>query len=352
MSRKQAIKQAVIGAGFAALRATRLHRLAAPFTRGQGAILMLHHVRPWGGDAFAPNRILEIEPGFLDAALGLIKARGFDFVSLDEALRRIGQPRAKPFVALTFDDGYRDCLHHALPILERHAAPFALYVTTGFVDRSARLWWVELEEALRALDHVDIDIEGHRIALACTTSEEKSNAFEAIYWALRDGPEDRLLDTIGRLAAEAGLATDALPARLCLDWDEIRALAHNPLCTVGVHTLTHPMLAKYPADVVRRELSESRARIEREIGLPARHFSYPVGDLASAGPRDYAIARDLGFASAVTTRPGMIFPGHIDRLVALPRLSVNGKWQTRESLDVLLSGLPFAIWNRGRRVVA
>ena len=352
MSRKNAIKQKLIGAGFAALGATRLHRVVAPLTRGQGAIVMLHHVRPWGGESFAPNRLLEIEPDFLDTALHLIRARGFDFVSMDEVGRRIGRPGQRPFVALTFDDGYRDCLDHALPILERHAAPFALYVTTGFADRSARLWWVELEEALQASSRIDVTIAGERILLPCVTSEEKSSAFETIYWALREGPNDRLLETIGRLAAEAGVSSQAIPERLCLDWDDIRRLARHPLCTIGVHTSTHPMLAKHPADLVHRELSESRARIEREIGLPARHLSYPIGDAASAGPRDYAIAAELGFASAVTTRPGMIFGGHRDRRTALPRLSINGKWQTRASLDVLLSGVPFAIWNGGRRVVA
>ena len=38
-------------------------------------------------------------------------------------------------MALTFDDGYVDTAVHALPILERHGAPFTLYVTTGFADR-------------------------------------------------------------------------------------------------------------------------------------------------------------------------------------------------------------------------
>ena len=48
-------KQQVIAAGFHFFRKTRLHRVLAPLTRGQGAILTLHHVRPWRGDAFAPN---------------------------------------------------------------------------------------------------------------------------------------------------------------------------------------------------------------------------------------------------------------------------------------------------------
>jgi peptidoglycan/xylan/chitin deacetylase (PgdA/CDA1 family) len=103
---------------------------------------------------------------------------------------------------------------------------------------------------------------------------------------------------------------------------------------------------------VRNELAESRAHIERAIGKPARHLAYPVGDPTSAGPREFAMARELGFVSAVTTRPGMIFPEHAAHLTALPRLSVNGRYQSLDMLDILLSGAPFALWNRGRRVNA
>ena len=65
---------------------TRLHRLAAPWTRGIGAILMFHQVRPWVERAFAPNRLLEITPEFLDAVLTRLASLGFDIVSLDAAL--------------------------------------------------------------------------------------------------------------------------------------------------------------------------------------------------------------------------------------------------------------------------
>ncbi|WP_158807643.1 polysaccharide deacetylase family protein [Beijerinckia sp. L45] len=345
-----ASKQQIIAAGFAFFRATRLHRLVAPLTAGQGAILMMHHVRPWSGKAFAPNRLLEIEPGFLDAALTRIKALGFDFVTMDEALSRLGKPGAKRFVTLTFDDGYRDNVEHALPILERHAAPFALFVTTGFADRSARLWWVELEESIRTLDVVSVDIDGMTLVMPSKTPAEKLAAFEAVYWRLRGGPEDRLLKVIADLLSQAEQSSPALVAPLCLDWAGIVALARHPLCTIGVHTLTHPMLAKHPSDIVRRELLESRTIIEAKIGKPARHLAYPVGDPNAAGRREFALAEELGFASAVTTRPGMLFPGHRAHVHALPRLSLNGNWQSLDSLEVLLSGVPFALWNRGRRL--
>jgi peptidoglycan/xylan/chitin deacetylase (PgdA/CDA1 family) len=343
-------KQQIIAAGFAFFRATRLHKIVAPLTLGQGAILMLHHVRPSQGQAFAPNRLLEIEPGFLDAALTRIKRLGFDIISMDEALQRLGQRSAKPFVTLTFDDGYRDNVEHALPILERHGAPFALFVTTGFADRTARLWWVELEEALRALDTISVEIDKMTVVMPSRTPAEKQAAFDSLYWRLRDGPEERLLDVIASLMAQAGLSSAAIAERLCLDWAGISSLARHPLCTVGVHTLTHPMLAKHAPEVVHRELTESRAIIEARVGMAARHLAYPVGDPTSAGPREFTLAAELGFASAVTTRPGMLFSGHRAHVHALPRLSLNGNWQTLDSLEVLLSGVPFALWNRGRRI--
>jgi peptidoglycan/xylan/chitin deacetylase (PgdA/CDA1 family) len=342
------LREKMISAGFALFRATGLHRLAAPLTCGLGAILMFHHVRPWVEREFAPNLLLEITPEFLDATLGLVKARGFAIISLDAALERIGAPGERPFVVLTFDDGYRDNVEHALPVLEKHAAPFTMFVTSGFAERTARLWWIELEEAVRRLRR--IAMEG--LELSTTAAVEKDRAYALLYRMLRAGPEERLLEVCAHLCVGAEIEPSDIPARLCLDWSGIRQVSQHRLATIGVHTLTHPMLAKHPETFVRNELAESRARIEAAIGKPAHHLAYPVGDPTSAGPREFAIARELGFASAVTTRAGMIFPEHAAYRTALPRLSVNGRYQSLEMLDILLSGAPFALWNRGRRVNA
>jgi len=343
-------KDKIVSAGFALFRATGLHRLAAPWTRGIGAILMFHQVRPWVDREFAPNRLLEITPEFLDAALTRLRRLGFDIVSLDEALARIDSASDRRFAALTFDDGYRDTCEYALPVLEKHAAPFTLYVTTGFAERSARLWWVELEEAIRALPEIEVDLAGMPLRLPCATAMQKQAAFAALYRLLRAGPEDRLFDVIALLCAKARVNSIALTEALCLDWAGIAGVARHPLCTIGVHTLTHPRLAKHDAKFVRRELGESRNRIEAQIGKPAHHLAYPVGDPTSAGPREFAIAEELGFQSAVTTRPGMIFEDHRGRRCALPRLSINGNWQTLDAVEILVSGAPFALWNLGRRV--
>ncbi|HLH50315.1 MAG TPA: polysaccharide deacetylase family protein [Roseiarcus sp.] len=346
-----ALKDKVIRLGFAAFRATGLHRLAGPLTRGRGAILMLHHVRPWRPPTpgFAPNRGLEVTPEFLDAALKTTRRAGFEFVTMDEALRRLAEGGA-PFAALTFDDGYRDLRDFALPILERHQAPFTAYIATGYAARSARLWWLELEEAVRRLERIEIAAPDFDGALASASEGEKIAAFDHLYWRLRGGDEKRLLRVTGDLAARAKVDGAAMVEQLCFDWAELAELARHPLATIGAHTVHHRMLAKWPHDVARDEMAASKAELESALGCEIRHFAYPVGDPTSAGRREFALARELGFASAVTTRPGMLFDEHRGHENALPRLSISGAWQDIGYLEVLLSGAPFALWNRGRRL--
>lgn len=340
-----------IAAAFRMMAATGADRWSRSFAQGAGVILTLHHVRAAQPRGFAPNALLDITPEFLDGALHLIRAEGYDIVSLHEALARLHAPKqGRFFVALTFDDGYRDNVEEAWPVLARHEAPWTLFVTPGFADRTARLWWVELEEAIRALPRLDLALPDGRFTARTETDAEKNRAFAKLYWHLRRGPEAILLSAISSLAAEAGIDSAALVERECLPWETLRALSGAPGVTIGAHTLTHPMLAKHDADVARREIAESKQRLEAELAIPIRHFAYPVGDPGSAGPRDFALATEAGFDSAVTMRPGHLWPEHAGHLHALPRVSLNGLHQNEAALRALLSGLPFWLRNRGRKL--
>ena len=344
------LRHRLFAAGFAALDGLRADLWLSPVARGAGVILMFHHVRPWTEREFAPNRILEITPAFLDRTLTLLRAMNFDIVALDEVPERLAQSAPHPFAALTFDDGYRDNRDHAWPVLRRHGAPWTMFVTADYAAGRGRLWWLELEEAIARLDHVSLDLEGQRIERPCATPADKAAAFETVYWALRAGPEDRLLAAVGELAAAAGLDSAALVQKLCLGWDEIAALGREPGVTIGAHTVSHPMLKKHPEEAARREIAFSKSLIEERIRRPVRHFAYPVGDPTSAGPRDFALAAEAGFSTAVTTRPGHCFAAHAAHPHALPRVSINGAFQTESALRAMLSGAPFLAWNRGRRV--
>ncbi|QGY06185.1 polysaccharide deacetylase family protein [Methylobacterium mesophilicum SR1.6/6] len=344
-------KHRIFASGFRAIQAVGADRWLAPAARGLGVILTFHHVSPDPVPAFAPNRLLSITPDFLDLTLRELDARGFEVIGLDEVPRRLAAPDyGPPFAALTFDDGYRDNVVHARPVLARHGVPWTLFVTSAFADQRGRLWWLELERAIVRLDRVRITIGSRSLDLPARSPQEKAIAFDVIYRDLRGGDEELLLARIADLCRQAGFTPGALAADLCLSWDEMRALARDPAVTFGAHTVSHPMLAKHEAAVAAREIAEGRDRIEAELGRPVRHLSYPVGDPGSAGPREFALASAMGFDTAVTTRPGHLFADHAGHLHALPRVSVNGCHQSRAALAGLLSGVPFLAWNRGRRL--
>lgn len=344
-------KHRVFASGFRAIQAFGADRWLAPAARGLGVILTFHHVSPDPVPAFAPNRLLSITPDFLDRTLRELDARGFEVIELDAVPERLAAPDyGPPFAVLTFDDGYRDNVEHARPVLARHGVPWTLFVTSGYADQSGRLWWIELERAIARLDRVRIAIGARSLDLPARSPQEKALAFEALYRDLRRGTEADLLDRIADLCRQAGLAPGAAASELCLSWAELRDLARDPAVTIGAHTVSHPMLAKHDAATAAREIIEGRARIAAELGREIRHLSYPVGDPSSAGPREFALAQAQGFATAVTTRPGHLFAEHAGHLHALPRVSINGCHQSRAALAGLLSGVPFLAWNRGRRL--
>jgi peptidoglycan/xylan/chitin deacetylase (PgdA/CDA1 family) len=320
-------------------------RLAAPFTGGDGVIFMLHQVIPGARRGFEPNGILKVTPEFLDGVIRQVRASGFDIVSLDEIKPRLsgGSASRKPFAVFTLDDGYKDNRDFAYPVFKRHNVPFTIYVPAAYADGHGELWWLALEEALRRLSHAEIERDGVTQSCSLATDAEKSSAFHDLYWWLRKIPEDRARAVVRDLAVKAGFEVSALCRELIMSWDEIRALAEDPLVTIAAHTTNHFALAKLRPEDARREMADSVARVAKELGKPVRHFSYPYGDEGSAGSREFEIARDLGLETAVTTRKGLIRMAHADAMTALPRLSLNGDYQDSRYVKVLLSGLPFAL---------
>ena len=137
-----------------------------------------------------------------------------------------------------------------------------------------------------------------------------------------------------------------------MSWDELKQLSADPLVAIGGHTVTHCNLAAQSDETASEELTASRARIEAALDHPVAHLAYPYGDKTAAGAREFALAGAAGYRTAVTTRPGMVFPENAGHLTALPRVSLNGNYQDERILPVLTSGTATAMWNGFRRIDA
>ena len=320
--------------------------MLAPWTRGLGAVLMLHQVNPDPVQAFEPNSILRITPDFLEATIRSCIEAGFDFVTLDEMRLRLSEPApaatGRRFLSVTLDDAYRDNLTYAVPIFRRYGVPYTIYAPTDYIDGRGELWWLALEGIIRNRTSIDVTIGQRRYAMRLTEPALKDRAFAKIYWHLRRLPEAEARDVMRQLCAANGIDLPGLCSALIMNWEELRQVAADPLATIGAHTRRHMALRHLSDADARDEITGSVARLEKELGRPCRHFCFPYGDTLAVSPRDVSLCGELGLATAVTTCKGLIKPAHAQLLTSLPRLSLNGDYQEPHYVRVLLDGAPFA----------
>ena len=182
---KHAIKHA---AGLAAVAASAIHR----WDDSRACVLMYHRV--------AEPNILDLSfdnwnltPARLENQLRWLSANA-DCVSLSDTLQFCAPGMSgKPMVALTFEDGFANFRHQALPLLERYRIPATLFIVTRYVDSAgpypfdrwgqknrsripALAWrpitWTEIEECLNSR-LVSVGSHSHNHLNALYASDEQ-----------------------------------------------------------------------------------------------------------------------------------------------------------------------------------
>lgn len=324
---------------------TGLSRVVAARYRGRGMIFALHSIVVDG--AIYPDDTLRCPASQLEWSLRWLRKQGVEFVSLQEAVRRLSTRQTGPFAAFTFDDGYADNLTHALPIMQRFGAPFTVYVTTGMVTRQMDAWWFGLAALIRSQKRIELPDLGRRFE--CADLASKKRTFRAIESAIHQ--DFSVLPHVRAAIQESNIDCSALIDREALTEQQLRCLAQHELVTIGGHTTTHRNLAQAPADAVQREMAANRKYLQDTTGKPVEHFAYPFGHPGACGEREAEIARNVGFRTATTTRPGALFPEHAHHLHALPRVHLACD-DTSSTLRCKTDGVYRAIHTRWGEPVA
>ena len=269
-----------------------------------------------GPDAVRPERFRD--------HLRWLRAR-YDVMTVGEglaALRRGGARR--PMVSLTFDDGYRDNVVHALPILLAEGCRATLYPTLEAIEEGRAPWPHRLALDLRRLTgRGDARPDSWPEPLAALAGaaglgpREVSERIDRIVSEAKRWPSEecaRITAEVERLAGPAASRPEMLSA------EDLRAWRDAGM-EVGSHTHRHAVLSRLAPEDRRADLAASRRGLERILGTPVRHLAYPNGRSADW---DHAVAEDAraaGFESAVTTIEG-INRGETDPF-RLARISVG-----------------------------
>ena len=330
------------------MEATGLDRLCAPWLGGRGAIFVLHRAAPSGATVLDPD--YQTTADLLDDALHLVKASGADCIALDELPERLRSRRGRRFAVFTFDDGYRDNVTVALPVFRSHRAPLCIYAVTGLLDRTVDYWWGALATLVEHHDRIDPGPLGLAGTIDTASWQDKQATYTRIERWVHEDLERRSAAVAAWCASAYAIDGRALLTTDALSWDDMRALADDPLVTIGAHSQTHRRLATLDETQLRHELRGGRERLEHELGRPVRHLAYPYGGPAACGPREFAAAAEAGYGTAVTTRRGNVFAEHAGHLTALPRRRLTEGQPDRRTARRALSGTEWFL-RRGPRVV-
>jgi len=293
---------------------------------------------------------LTITVEFLDRILAYLSQIG-EFVTLDEARQRLAREKPvkvkRPFIVLTFDDGFRDNLTLGLPILRRHGVPAMVYVPSGAPDRNLDPWPWRLERAIREVGEVSLDLPELPRRLSVKTFEEKQAAFRLLTQHIhRNISANRHLPEL--LLPKARVSDESLIVEQFVSWDELRELASDRLITIGGHTVTHAVLRDLEEDQAMAEIGNGKRRLEAQLEVAVTHFAYPYGARLDCGLKEFALATRAGFVTGVTANDGNIFYQHRDHLMCLPRRGLCKSKEEISSPVLDFFGAPTALSSRWR----
>ncbi len=225
----------------------------------------------------------------------------------------------RKFICLTVDDGYRDNVDIALPILCRHDAPATIFVPSGVIDRTLDAWWLQVEEMAKQYPDPP-RFYRHTIA-------EFTKNPDALERARRSFPACQI----------------ELNDRYFMNSTEIKNIAANPLIDIGGHTVTHPFLKRLPEERAWHEIRQNKDDLEELLGRSVETFAYPFGDAEACDEREFRLVERAGYKVAVTTRVGNVFACRRNAMTDLPRYSVHGHTESVEVYDMQNSGIYFLL---------
>jgi peptidoglycan/xylan/chitin deacetylase (PgdA/CDA1 family) len=254
-------------------------------------------------------------------------SNNFRLLTLNELLAQVesGTPWREPTMLLTFDDGYRDNFHQAVPILHECNAPAIFFVPTAFFDSPHLPWWDHVAYIVKQTYVHKLTLKHNRngglppLELDLQTMPRNAVIMAIIRAFLDDSITDErwFLD---QLEEQAKIDIDymRLGRELFMTWDQIRQLADSHAgLSVGSHAHSHRKLAGLDYATQHQELTESKQILETRLGRPIKALAYPYGWPGAYTAITRALAAQVGYCLAFSSRE------RINRFVSFDRYDVS-----------------------------
>jgi peptidoglycan/xylan/chitin deacetylase (PgdA/CDA1 family) len=343
---KRFIKKAI----YTLLAYSGFYRLWHQFNKDSIVLLMIHGVMDTEEISdWIPTRP-QISRAQLEAHVKLI-AKYYEFISLSEAVAMLsgGKPFRSNCVVLTFDDGYRNNLTHAWPILKKYDIPAIIFPSVGHVARREPFWYDRIDFALQHASSMGLrecSFNDMRVTIDGSSRKNLAASIKRVVLTAKtiDGDDFEAMSivesTISEIENFVGLSlkdifeTDDWTG--VMSWNDLRRAREEGI-SIGSHTVDHSRLGLLGSEQAKEQMSESKRMLEEQLDQPCEYLCYPDGSYSHKVP---SIAIECGYKAALTTDEGLNYVG--DDLMQLRRFHLPHNGTAADGLAVA-SGLIYKI---------
>jgi peptidoglycan/xylan/chitin deacetylase (PgdA/CDA1 family) len=290
MSKKELLTKWLEKAGTASF----LERLPR---RSQLVVLNIHRIGDAAASQYDPSVFSSSVEDF-DQQVGFLK-KSYSLVSPDEAMDLIhGRVFTKDTcVLITFDDGYRDCLDLALPVLKRHNAKAVFFLVSQYAEHQPTPWWDQVAFQAKLA-------RGKSIVLTYPATIEisfRETHFDRGLKQLLDlYKSPATLDSerfINELIQSVGAPQQLHNQRLLLNWQEAKLMRSEGM-EIGLHSNSHAVMSKLTEADQLDDIKSGLELMTERLGISPRMFAYPDGRISSFTDGTSQIVKSLGLEVA------------------------------------------------------
>lgn len=320
-----------------------IDRLFAFVNRGRPVVLVFHGVTAEAPGHLCNHEGLHLHRPIFERLMKFIASR-YRTVPLSRVVDGLaGRALPERAVAITFDDGYRNVLTQAGPVLKSLGIPATLFVATDFVYRQDMLWTDRLLSALHLTRerHLLLATPAGALDLPLSSDADKIAADRRLLAMCKALPDAERVAWLNRIVESLGVDE----ARLATAWPDHAPIAPGELrrlpefgIEVGSHTCSHAIVTRMSAEQAARELTESKRLIESSTDRACEHFSYPNGGPADFDTHTRQRVIDAGYRGAVTTIKTAVSESHDP--YAIPRCTLTHNRITLSEFAAEVSGFP------------
>jgi peptidoglycan/xylan/chitin deacetylase (PgdA/CDA1 family) len=257
-----------------------------------------------------------------------LKKKGYSFITMSELVNNFNnKKKVKKTVVLTFDDGYRNVVTNAYPIMKEFDGKGCFYLVTGLIESNKFLWTDYIETVIRnsPIGKFEFIFKEKKISYTLDLKKSYNWAIQDIKNKLRTLPDNERIKYLKQFTLKKA---ENFPKEFQLaNWNEIQSL-DNRILEIGSHSKNHPNLTHLSSlEEFEEEINNSKIEIEKKVNYKINHFCYPAGDYNA---NIIQKVKDSGYKSALSIIHG--FNDETTDLYKLKRIEVPENFLEFKSL--------------------